>query len=99
MKVAIVGAGIGGLTLARALQTKPCGVATVKVFEKHAELRPAMGGALGLSGGSVILTKLGFGDQLVKIGTSVEAIEQRDHGKTLRRYELKDYLNRETFGF
>jgi 2-polyprenyl-6-methoxyphenol hydroxylase-like FAD-dependent oxidoreductase len=62
MKVGVIGAGVGGLSLARNLQYfKNCGVASVKVFEKSTVLKPALGGALGLHGGTVCLAKAGLG--------------------------------------
>lgn len=62
MKVGVIGAGVGGLAMARNLQYfRNCGVASVKVYEKSPVLKPALGGALGLQGGTVCLAKAGLG--------------------------------------
>ena len=48
--VAIVGAGVGGLSLARALQHLPhTALKQVSVFERAHELRPALGGGFGIT--------------------------------------------------
>ena len=66
-RVAIVGAGVGGLTLANALCTGSMAVEEVKVFEKFDSVKPGIGGGVQINSGAVILARLGLGDAL-KVG-------------------------------
>lgn len=94
MKVGIIGAGVGGLSLARNLQYfKNCGVASVKVYEKSAVLKPALGGSLGLHGGTVCLAKAGLGDKLVEIGNPMQRVYQYSSGQLLRKTDLSSMVN------
>lgn len=62
-RVAIVGAGVGGLTLANALSTGgPMAVDEVKVFEKFDSDKRGIGGGVQINSGAVILARLGLGD-------------------------------------
>ncbi|CAN0496725.1 unnamed protein product, partial [Laminaria digitata] len=61
-RVAIVGAGIGGLTLANALCSKGSAVEEVKVFEKFDSVKPGIGGGVQINSGAVVLARLGLGD-------------------------------------
>lgn len=61
-RVAIVGAGVGGLTLAKALCTGGMAVDEVKVFEKFDSVKPGIGGGVQINSGAVILARLGLGD-------------------------------------
>ena len=68
-KVVIAGAGIGGLTLAVALQRR--GV-RVRVFERASQLTAA-GAGIGLPANGVkALQKLGLGDGVMRAGMVVE---------------------------
>jgi 2-polyprenyl-6-methoxyphenol hydroxylase-like FAD-dependent oxidoreductase len=58
-RIAIVGAGIGGLTLAVALN-KYIPAIQVKVFEQAPELRPKLGGAFKIDAGAATLRELGL---------------------------------------
>lgn len=66
-RVAIVGAGVGGLTLANALCTGSMAVEEVKVFEKFDSVKPGIGGGVQINSGAVILARLGLGDA-IKVG-------------------------------
>jgi 2-polyprenyl-6-methoxyphenol hydroxylase-like FAD-dependent oxidoreductase len=61
-KVAVVGAGVGGLSLARALE-QLCPDLKVNVFERSPVLKPALGGSFGVSGGASVLVQMGLGDE------------------------------------
>lgn len=70
-KVAIVGAGIGGLTLANALLCKDgggdlrnSGVEEVSVFEKFDSVKPGVGGGVQINSGAVVLARLGLGEAI-----------------------------------
>ena len=63
-RVAVVGAGIGGLALARALQTLDTGVEDVAVFDRRDELKPNIGGGIQINGGAAVLARLGLGEQM-----------------------------------
>ncbi|KAI1261856.1 hypothetical protein F5Y18DRAFT_440025 [Xylariaceae sp. FL1019] len=66
VRVVIVGAGIAGLTLARALESAPCPVRYV-LLEAHEELAPQQGAGIALGpGGSRILDQLGAYDALAE---------------------------------
>lgn len=66
-RVAIVGAGVGGLTLANALCKGPTAVEEVQVFEKFDSVKPGIGGGVQINSGAVILARLGLGDA-IKVG-------------------------------
>lgn len=62
-RVAIVGAGIGGLALAKALSTRSTPV-EVQVFEKFDSVKPGIGGGVQLNSGAIVLSRLGLGDAI-----------------------------------
>lgn len=74
-RVAIVGAGIGGLTLANALLSKgdntnsaaclgDTGIEQVSVYEKFDSVKPGIGGGVQINSGAVVLARLGFGEAI-----------------------------------
>lgn len=73
LKVAIIGAGLGGLTLAKTLlqPEQPGRPVEVCIYEAwdHWKVR---GGALGLAAGARILRRLGLGDQLKEAANQVD---------------------------
>ncbi|CAN0205518.1 unnamed protein product, partial [Ectocarpus fasciculatus] len=79
-RVAIVGAGVGGLTLANALSTGSTAVDEVKVFEKFDSVKPGIGGGVQINSGAVILARLGLGDAVKAGGNQVERILSRTVG-------------------
>lgn len=79
--MAIVGAGIGGLTLANALCSEGSAVEEVKVFEKFDSVKPGIGGGVQINSGAVILARLGLGDAVkasvtLAIGTATSHQQQ-----------------------
>ena len=79
-RVAVVGAGIGGLALARALQTLDTGVEDVAVFERRDELKPNIGGGIQINGGAAVLARLGLGEQMKASALPVRRILSRKSG-------------------
>jgi salicylate hydroxylase len=76
-RVAVVGAGIGGLAAARALQTLETGVDEVVVFDRRNELKPGLGGGIQINGGAAVLARLGLGDTLKAAALPVRRILSR----------------------
>ncbi|MFI6504773.1 FAD-dependent monooxygenase [Nonomuraea typhae] len=87
LKVAIIGAGIGGLSAAAALLRK--GV-EVKVYEQAPELREVGVGLHLGSNGSRILRRWGLGKQLDEVAVMPAATEVRDwkEGRVLTRFPM-----------
>jgi 2-polyprenyl-6-methoxyphenol hydroxylase-like FAD-dependent oxidoreductase len=75
MKISIIGGGIGGLTLAIALQQR--GIAA-HVYEAAAELRPVGKGIWLPTNGMLVMERLGLADILVGQGIELERIEVHD---------------------
>lgn len=73
-KIAIAGAGIGGLTAALCLHQKGF---DVKIFESVAEMKPLGVGINVMPHSSKILHDLGLGDQLDEIAIRTRCIEYR----------------------
>ncbi|WP_309646193.1 flavin-dependent oxidoreductase [Phenylobacterium sp.] len=83
MKVIIVGAGIGGLSLALSLHA--AGIAT-EVHEAVAELRPLGVGINLLPHAVRELTELGLGDELAELGIETHALVYANrHGQEIWR--------------
>lgn len=68
MRVAIIGAGIGGLTAAAALRAKDIDVV---VYEKAHELREVGAGVVVASNGLRALDEVGLGDRVRAVGTPI----------------------------
>jgi salicylate hydroxylase len=75
MKAIIIGGGIGGLTTALALLGH--GI-DVEVYEQAPELREIGAGLQISANGSRVLTRLGLGPQLRRLGVAVNAIRMFD---------------------
>ncbi len=70
MRVAIIGAGIGGLTAAAALRANV--IDDVVVYEKAHELREVGAGVVIASNGLRALDAVGLGDRVRAVGTQIE---------------------------
>lgn len=82
-RVAIVGAGIGGLTLANALSTGNTAIDEVKVFEKFDSVKPGIGGGVQINSGAVILARLGLGDAVKVMMHGVETTHRPGESELL----------------
>ncbi|MEM1279795.1 MAG: FAD-dependent urate hydroxylase HpxO [Cyanobacteria bacterium P01_D01_bin.6] len=76
LKAIIVGAGIGGLTTAIAMQQAGY---DVEIYDKTRALRPAGAGISLWSNGVKVLNRLGLGAQLATIGGTMNRMEYRSH--------------------
>lgn len=76
LKAIIIGAGIGGLTTAIAMQQAGY---EVEVYDKTRKLRPAGAGISLWSNGVKVLNRLGLGEQLAAIGGEMNRMEYRSH--------------------
>jgi salicylate hydroxylase len=96
MQAIVIGAGIGGLTAALALRR--VGV-EARVYEQASELREVGAGIQLAPNGTQVLSRLGLGDSLARVGVRPEAIEHRrwQDGHVLLRQPLAD-LCEQTFG-
>ncbi len=79
-RIAVVGAGIGGLALARALGELDTGVQEVVIFDRRAELKPGIGGGIQINGGAAVLARLGLGEQMRCSALPVRRILSRKTG-------------------
>ncbi len=76
LKAIIVGAGIGGLTTAIAMQQAGY---EVEIYDKTSKLRPAGAGISLWSNGVKVLNRLGLGKQMAEIGGEMNRMEYRSH--------------------
>jgi salicylate hydroxylase len=98
-RILIVGAGIGGLTAALALQRRGF---PVQVFDQASALTELGAGIQIAANGSRIFRELGLGDELKRIGIEAGLVDLRvwnsderwrmqDHGKAAERYGSPHY--------
>lgn len=95
MKIIICGGGIGGLTLAIALQRKGM---DVKVFEQAQEIKP-LGAGLVLAANAVkALAEIGISDEVLNAGRVLRKLRiKNERGHVLN--EVDSYEVNERFGF
>jgi FAD-dependent urate hydroxylase len=92
LKIAIVGAGIGGLTAGIALRRM--GYA-VEIYDKASQLRPAGAGISLWSNGVKVMNWLGLGDAMASIGGHMERMEYRSHDdKLLSHVDLNPLIEK-----
>ena len=91
LKAIIIGAGIGGLTTAIAMQQAGY---DVEIYDKTRELRPAGAGISLWSNGVKVLNRLGLGDRLAAIGGTMNRMEYRsDRDEPLSDVDLRPLIN------
>ncbi len=90
LKAIIVGAGIGGLTTAIAMQRAGY---DVEIYDRARELRPAGAGISLWSNGVKVLNYLGLGDELAAIGGQMNRMEYRSHAdESLSHIDLRPLI-------
>lgn len=80
LKVAIIGAGIGGLTAGIALRRMGY---SVEIYDKATALKPAGAGISLWSNGVKVLNWLGLGEAIASIGGRMDRMEYRTHTNEL----------------
>ncbi|MGB3300326.1 MAG: FAD-dependent urate hydroxylase HpxO [Phormidesmis sp.] len=92
LKVVVVGAGMGGLTTAIALQKAGY---QVEVYDRVRELRPAGAGISLWSNGVKVLNRLGLGAEIARIGGAMEQMAYYDKsGELLTGFSLLPLVER-----
>ena len=92
LKVIVIGAGMGGLTTAIAMQKAGY---EVEVYERVRELRPAGAGISLWSNGVKVLNQLGLGPKIAKIGGPMEQMAYYSKsGHQLTRFSLAPLIER-----
>lgn len=90
LKVAIVGAGMGGLATGIALRQAGY---EVSIFDKVSELRPAGAGISLWSNGVKVLNRLGLGKEIAKIGGQMDRVAYYSHiGEKLTDFSLQPLI-------
>ncbi|CAE7270362.1 nicC [Symbiodinium natans] len=92
LRVAIIGAGLGGLTLAKALQTEATAKKVqVRLYEAWDEWK-VRGGSLGLAAGARILQRLGLGKELDAVSNQGQRMNYLAQGKKLSSLAVPGYF-------
>ena len=92
LKVVVVGAGMGGLTAAVAMQQAGY---EVEIYDRVSELRPAGAGISLWSNGVKVLNKLGLGPQIANIGGPMQQMAYYTKtGELLTRFSLTPLIER-----
>ena len=87
MKINIIGAGIGGLTAAIALEKKGY---QVELFDAAVELRPIGAGIIMASNAMQIARRLGFADEIAQTGNVLDRFGVADHeGRPLQMMDIQ----------
>ncbi len=95
MKIAVVGGGISGLAVARALALRG---ASVTVLEQAGEITEVGAGLQISPNGFAVLDALGLGDDLARVSVRGEAVSLRDYRKAeVLRLDLTRLQNRNYF--
>ena len=77
-KVAIVGSGVGGLSLAACLKKIDCGVESVEIYEERQNyLQTLLGGGVQITGGANVIERLGLLESLEGISEKLTFVRSR----------------------
>lgn len=93
-RVAIVGSGPGGLSLAKCLSTPIAGSSAhslpeiVDVYESRSDARQTMGGGIQLTSGAYVLQQVGLGLNLDKASERIKRVVARDASGTNELFEV-----------
>jgi 2-polyprenyl-6-methoxyphenol hydroxylase-like FAD-dependent oxidoreductase len=77
-KVGIVGCGPAGLMLAASLKRLNSGVEEILLFDKRPDVLNIGGGGLQISGGSIVMEKIGLLDELINVGHPLHNVLARN---------------------
>jgi FAD-dependent urate hydroxylase len=92
LKVVIIGAGMGGLTTAIALQQAGY---EVDIYDRVSQLRPAGAGISLWSNGVKVLNRLGLGEELAAIGGQMQVMAYYSAtGERLTQFNLQPLIDR-----
>lgn len=92
LKVIIVGAGMGGLTAAIAMQQAGF---EVSIYDRVSELAPAGAGVSLWSNGVKVLNRLGLGPQISAVGGNMQRMTYISHtGEVLTDFDLQPLITR-----
>lgn len=80
-RVGIIGSGPAGLTQAIAIRKLVGEEVEIAVIDKSDQLRPAIGGGVQLNSGAAVLSRLGLGAELKRIGQPVSRVHARTVGE------------------
>ena len=95
MKIIVVGAGIGGLAVARALQLRG---AEVTVLEQAGAIREVGAGLQISPNGYRVLDALGLGERLRRVSVRAEAVQLIDYrGAPVVRLDLSGLASRDYY--
>ena len=95
MNIVVLGGGIGGLAVARALRLRG---ADVMVLEQADAIREVGAGLQISPNGFRVIDALGLGDRLRGAGVQAQAVQLRDHrGRGVMRLDLGQLDNRDYF--
>jgi len=78
-KVGIIGGGVGGLSIAATLKQLDSKVTDIDIFDARDNIiQSSLGGGLQLTGGAVIIDKLGYLNQLKKVSSRLSSVVSRN---------------------
>ena len=98
-RIAVIGGGIGGLTLANALLQSADPPSSVTVFERADQLRPQVGGGLQINGGAAVLSRLGLGAEIAKAGQPMKrVVSRRANGMELLDLDVEATMREQSGG-
>lgn len=98
-RIAVIGGGIGGLTLANALLQSTNPPSSVTVFERADMLRPQVGGGLQINGGAAVLSRLGLGPEIAEAGQPMKrVVSRRANGMELLDLDVEATMREQSEG-